>query len=74
MLFVNILIVYLILVPLAVLLHEIGHALGAVLFTKQTRAHVYLGPHVPENAAQEKRPCRHADRWTQDQARMAEAE
>ncbi|MGF2614673.1 M50 family metallopeptidase [Rossellomorea aquimaris] len=51
MLFVNILIVYLILVPLAVLLHEIGHALGAVLLTKQTRAHVYLGPHVPENAA-----------------------
>ncbi|MGM0847384.1 MAG: site-2 protease family protein [Bacillota bacterium] len=51
MLFVNVLIVYLILVPLAVLLHEIGHALGVILFTKHRRANVYLGPHVPENAA-----------------------
>jgi hypothetical protein len=42
--FVNVMIVYLILVPLAVLIHEVGHALGAVLFTKQSRANVFIGP------------------------------
>ncbi|ANU25810.1 hypothetical protein [Planococcus versutus] len=34
---------YLIGVPVSILLHEVGHALGITLFTKE-KAHVYLGP------------------------------
>jgi len=34
---------YLIGVPVSILLHEVGHALGVTLFTKE-KAHVYLGP------------------------------
>lgn len=34
---------YLLGVPISILLHEVGHALGATLFTKE-KAHVYLGP------------------------------
>lgn len=47
---INVLIVYLFLVPLAVLIHELGHALGATLFTRQSRANVFLGPHFTENS------------------------
>ncbi|TYS17150.1 hypothetical protein FZC78_11095 [Rossellomorea vietnamensis] len=49
MLFVNILIVYLILVPLAVLIHEIGHALAVIFFTKRSDANVFLGAPVTNN-------------------------
>ncbi|RIW29191.1 hypothetical protein D3H55_19545 [Bacillus salacetis] len=50
MVFVNALIIYLFLVPLAVLIHELGHAAGSILFTKQSRANVFLGPSNTENS------------------------
>ena len=34
---------YLIGIPVSVLLHEVGHAIGVTIFTKE-KAHVYLGP------------------------------
>ncbi|WP_211654921.1 hypothetical protein [Planococcus alpniumensis] len=42
------LLIFLLGIPLSVLLHEIGHALGVILFTKQ-EAHVYLGPANDKN-------------------------
>ncbi|WP_421383434.1 site-2 protease family protein [Bacillus salacetis] len=44
MFLLNVLIVYILLVPLAVFIHEMGHALGIILFTKHTHANLFLGP------------------------------
>jgi hypothetical protein len=35
---------YLIVIPISILLHEIGHGLGILLFSKERIAKVYLGP------------------------------
>lgn len=40
---ISFLLFYLIGIPVSILLHEVGHALGATLFTKE-KALVYLGP------------------------------
>ncbi len=45
---VSFLLFYLIGIPASVLLHEIGHAFGLVLFTKES-ARVYLGPSNASN-------------------------
>lgn len=42
------LLIFLLGIPLSVLLHEVGHALGVILFTKK-EAHVYLGPANDKN-------------------------
>ncbi len=39
---------YLLVIPLSVLLHEVGHGLGVVLFSK-SNAHIYLGVRNEEN-------------------------
>ncbi|MGM0898620.1 MAG: hypothetical protein ACQEV0_12010 [Bacillota bacterium] len=40
---ISFLLIFLLAIPLSVLLHEVGHALGVVLSTKKD-AYVYLGP------------------------------
>jgi hypothetical protein len=45
----NVLIVYFLLVPLTVLIHEIGHALAVIFFTKRSDANVFLGAPVTNN-------------------------
>lgn len=45
---VSFLLFYLIGIPVSVLLHEIGHAIGIVLFSKE-KARVYLGPFNASN-------------------------
>ena len=45
---VSFLLFYLITIPVSVLLHEIGHAVGLVLFSKE-KARVYLGPFNASN-------------------------
>lgn len=40
---ISFLLFYLIGIPASVLIHEIGHAVGALLFSKE-KVHVYLGP------------------------------
>ncbi|MBU9719837.1 MULTISPECIES: hypothetical protein [Bacillaceae] len=39
---------YVFIIPICMLLHEIGHGLGIVLFSKSP-AHIYLGNHSEEN-------------------------
>jgi RsiW-degrading membrane proteinase PrsW (M82 family) len=39
---------YLVVIPLSILLHEVGHAVGILLFTKRN-AKVYLGPIIESN-------------------------
>lgn len=39
---------YLVGIPLSVLLHEVGHAIGIVMFSKE-KAYVYLGPVNDDN-------------------------
>lgn len=45
---ITFLLIFLLGIPLSVLVHEVGHALGIILFTKK-EAHVYLGPANDKN-------------------------
>ncbi len=45
---IQLLIIYLLVVPICILLHEIGHGIGAVL-SSNSHAHIYLGPRCEHN-------------------------
>ncbi|MFT9819364.1 hypothetical protein [Lysinibacillus sp. NPDC056185] len=48
MFFISFILFYVVGIPLSVLIHEIGHALGVILFSKE-KAYVYLGTSDPSN-------------------------
>lgn len=46
--FISFILFYVVGIPLSVFIHEIGHALGVILFSKE-KAYVYLGTSDPSN-------------------------